>query len=137
MRLEKVILLLIPLCLGVSNLSAQDQNAAQDTGLAVPEAVITSNVIDRIPSDALTTVAPDAGQVYCWTRITGAAGEVEISHVWYRGDEQVARIPLRVASSDWRTWSAKKIDPSWTGEWRVEIVGPDGTVLETVSFTVG
>jgi len=142
MRLDKVILLLIPLCLGVSNLAAQDQSAAQDTaaqatGLAVPEAVITSNVIHRIPSDALTTVAPDAGQVYCWTRITGAAGEVEISHVWYRGDEQIARIPLRVASSDWRTWSAKRIDPSWTGEWRVEIVGPDGTVLETVTFTVG
>ncbi|MGD8700172.1 MAG: DUF2914 domain-containing protein [Gemmatimonadales bacterium] len=141
MRAAAIVLPLIPLCLVASSLAAQDQGATQDStaqpaDLAVPEAVITSNVIDRIPSDALTTVVADAGQIYCWTRVTGAAGEIEISHVWYRGDEEVARIPLRVASADWRTWSAKRIDPNWTGEWRVEIVGPDGTVLKTVSFTV-
>lgn len=137
-----IALALVSLCLGVSDLAAQEQGAMQDTAqqtadLTVAEAVITSNVVDRVPADTLTTVAADAGQVYCWTRITGATGEVEISHVWYRGDEEVARTPLRVASADWRTWSSKKIDPSWTGDWRVEIVGPDGTVLKTVSFTVG
>ncbi|MGD8867835.1 MAG: DUF2914 domain-containing protein [Gemmatimonadales bacterium] len=114
------------------------QDTAQQTvSLTVAEAVITSNVVERVPTDTLTTVAADAGQVYCWTRITGATGEVEIAHVWYRGDEEVARTPLRVASADWRTWSSKKIEPSWTGDWRVEIVAPDGTVLKTVAFTVG
>jgi hypothetical protein len=133
---------LLSMCLGVSSLAAQEQGAMQDTAqqtvsLTVAEAVITSNVVERVPTDTLTTVAADAGQVYCWTRITGATGEVEIAHVWYRGDEEVARTPLRVASADWRTWSSKKIEPSWTGDWRVEIVAPDGTVLKTVAFTVG
>jgi hypothetical protein len=133
---------LLSLCLGVSSLAAQEQGAMQDTAqqtvsLTVAEAVITSNVVDRVPTDTLTMVAADAGQVYCWTRITGATGEVEIAHVWYRGDEEVARTPLRVASADWRTWSSKKFEPSWTGDWRVEIVAPDGTVLKTVAFTVG
>ncbi len=142
MKVATVILPLIPLLLGVSSLAAQAQSTAQDTtrqavGLTVPEAVITSNVVDRQPTDTLTTVAADAGQIYCWTRITGAAGELEISHVWYRGEEEVARTPLRVAGDNWRTWSSKKIDPSWTGEWRVEVVGPDGTLLATMSFTVG
>ena len=53
------------------------------------------------------------------------------------GDEEMGRIPLRVAGSNWRTWSSKNIEPNWTGVWRVDIVGPDGTVLESVSFTVG
>jgi hypothetical protein len=49
----------------------------------------------------------------------------------------VARVPLRVAGSNWRSWSSKNIDPMWTGSWRVDIVGPDGTVLQSLSFTVG
>ena len=44
---------------------------------------------------------------------------------------------LRVAGTNWRTWSSKNIDPMWTGSWRVDIVGPDGEVLQSVSFTVG
>lgn len=141
MRAATVFLCLIPLCLEVSSLAAQDEAAMQDTteqavALSVAEAVITSNVVDRLPADTLTAVAADAGQVYCWTRITGASGEIEISHVWYKGEEEVSRIPLRIAGDNWRTWSSKKIDPSWTGSWRVEVIGPDGTLLKTVSFTV-
>jgi hypothetical protein len=138
MRASAVFLALTLVCLGASGLAAQEQDTAQAaTKLAVASAVVTSAVVDRQPSDTLTAVAADAGTVYCWTRITGAAGEVQISHVWYRGDAEVARIPLRIAGSNWRTWSSKKFIPEWTGAWRVEIVAPDGTVLETVSFTVG
>lgn len=104
--------------------------------LAVDAAVVTTAVTDRRPADTLSTVEADVGQVYLWTRITGAEGETEVVHVWYRGDEEMARVPLRVASPSWRTWSSKNILPAWTGRWRVEVEGPDGSVLETVSFTV-
>lgn len=148
MRSSAFLLCLIWVLSSAATLSAQEEaqdtagRAAQDTAMQAPalvveSAVITSNVMDRQPADTLTTVGADAGQVYCWTRIMGAAGEVQVTHVWYRGDEEVARIPLRVASPNWRTWSSKKLEPSWTGEWRVEVVGPNSDVLETVSFTVG
>lgn len=113
---------------------AQQQMAS---GLDVAEAVITSAVVDRQPSDNLTTVAKDVGTVYCWMRITGAEGEIQVEHVWYKDDTEVARVSLRIAGSNWRTWSSKNIDPMWTGNWRVDVVGPDGTVLESVAFTVG
>lgn len=113
---------------------AQQQMTA---GLEVAEAVITTAVVDRQPTDNLTTVAKDIGTVFCWMRITGAAGEIQVEHVWYKDDTEVARVPLRVAGSNWRSWSSKNIDPMWTGSWRVDIVGPDGTVLQSVSFTVG
>jgi hypothetical protein len=113
---------------------AQQQMAS---GLDVAEAVITSAVVDRQPSDNLTTVAKDVGTVYCWTRITGAEGEIQVEHVWYKDDTEVARVSLRIAGSNWRSWSSKNIDPMWTGNWRVDVVGPDGTVLESVAFTVG
>ncbi|NIN71272.1 MAG: DUF2914 domain-containing protein [Gemmatimonadetes bacterium] len=107
------------------------------TGLEVAEAVITTAVVDRQPTDSLTTVAKDIGTVFCWMRITGAEGEIQVDHVWYKDDTEVARVRLRVAGSNWRTWSSKNIDPMWTGSWRVDIVGPDGAVLQSVPFTVG
>ncbi|MGH7644461.1 MAG: DUF2914 domain-containing protein, partial [Gemmatimonadales bacterium] len=36
-----------------------------------------------------------------------------------------------------RTWSRKTVVPEWTGPWRVEVRDAGGTVLATVSFTVG
>jgi hypothetical protein len=115
-------------------LGAQQQMTA---GLEVAEAVITTAVVDRQPADNLTTVAKDVGTVVCWMRISGAEGEIQVEHVWYKDDTEVARVPLRVAGSNWRTWSSKNIDPMWTGSWRVDILGPDGAVLQSVSFTVG
>ncbi len=123
------------LVLGIATaVLAQQQMAAQ---LDVAESAIATQVADRQPVDNVTTVPPDVGRVYCWTRIAGAQGEVEIVHVWYRGDTEMARVPLRVASNNWRTWSSKNIEPSWTGQWRVDVEAPDGTVLESMSFTVG
>lgn len=137
MRMSTILFSACLLWLGVSRLAAQEPDTAQ-TGsrLSVDDVVITTSVVERQPTDTLTVVAADAGQIYCWTRISGAAGEVEISHAWYHGDKEMARTPLRVAGSPWRTWSSKKIDPTWTGEWRVDVVGPDGGVLRTLSFRV-
>lgn len=112
--------------------------AAQQAGpsLAVAEAVLTTGVQDRQPVDTVSAVPADVGRVFLWTRITGAQGEADVVHAWYRGDEEMARVPVRVASPDWRTWTSKQILPHWTGSWRVEVQGPGGEVLETVSFQV-
>jgi hypothetical protein len=125
-----------PLCLA-SFLGVAVAFAGQATGLVVADAAITTAVVDRQPADNLTAVPADAGTVYCWTRVNGAEGEIQIEHVWYRGDTEMARVPLRVGAGSWRTWSSKQIDPSWTGDWRVDVVGPDGTVLRSLPFTVG
>ncbi|MGD2152762.1 MAG: DUF2914 domain-containing protein [Gemmatimonadales bacterium] len=127
-----------PLSLALLLALAAALGAQQATsGLEVAEAVITTAVADRQPTDTLTTVSKDIGTVFCWMRITGAQGEIQVEHVWYKDDTEVARVPLRVAGSNWRTWSSKNIDPMWTGSWRVDIVGPDGGVLQSLSFTVG
>jgi hypothetical protein len=138
MRRVSAILTLALLVAAASAARAQEEAApAGGAQLAVAEAVITTGVQDRQPVDNVTTVPTDVGTVYCWTRITGAEGEIQLEHVWYKGDVEMARVSLRVAGSNWRTWSSKNIEQIWTGDWRVDIVGPDGTVLDSVSFTVG
>jgi hypothetical protein len=110
--------------------------AQQQAGLDVAEMVITSQVVDRQPADSLTQVDSNVGRVYCWTRVTGADGEITLEHVWYKDDVEMARVPLQIAGTNWRTWSSKNIELIWTGEWRVDAVTADGTVLKSVSFTV-
>lgn len=117
-----------------TTVTAQEQMAAP---LDVAESAIATAVADRQPVDNVTSVPADVGRVYCWTRLVGAEGDVEVVHVWYRSDMEMARVPLRVGSSNWRTWSSKNIEPSWTGQWRVDVEAPDGTVLESMSFSVG
>lgn len=104
--------------------------------ITVAEAVIATSVVDRQAADNVTSVAADVGKVYCWTRLTGAEGEVQVQHVWYHGDNEMARVSLRISGSNWRTWSSKNITPDRAGAWRVDIVGPAGNVLDSVSFTV-
>lgn len=104
--------------------------------LAVADAAIAVAVVNRQPQGVAQTFAPDVGRLYCWTRVTGAVGETQVEHVWYWGDQEMARVPLRIGSPNWRTWSRKNILPEWTGSWRVDVVGPDGTVLRSIPFTV-
>ena len=130
----------ILLVLAAGGLAAQDttQQMAAAPSLSV-EAVVARDVVDRMPVDSGSTFPADVGTLVCWTRVTGAPAGVdtELHHVWFHGDHQVADVVLRPAGSPWRTWSRKTVVPEWTGPWRVEVRDAAGTVLSTVSFTVG
>lgn len=117
---------------------AQEAEAADAaTGpVEVADAAIATGVQERQPVDTLSAVPADIGEVFGWTRVTGFADRGTVVHVWYHDGEEMARVPLRVASPDWRTWSTKQILPSWTGPWRLEVLGPDGETLATLNFTV-
>lgn len=105
--------------------------------IEVPEPVLATEIVDRQPVGAATAFPADVGHIFFWTRVTGATAGTVIEHVWYRGDEEVARVRLRLGGDDWRTWSRKTIPVDWTGDWQVDVVGPDDEVIESVSFTVG
>jgi len=109
---------------------------AESSSLAVERSAIAERVVDREPVEEATTFAADIGQVACFTRIIGAEGEEVIYHVWRHQGQERAKVELTVRGATWRTWSTKKIVPSWTGEWTVEVQDADGNVLKTLSFTV-
>jgi hypothetical protein len=72
--------------------------------------------------------------VIAWTQISGlATGFVE--HVWYRDDKEVARHYLPVSSGrSWRTWSRHTVR---AGDYKVVVLGPDGSKLAQADFQVG
>ena len=110
--------------------------AAPSAQITVDEAAIAKSVMDRQPQDTGNTFAADVGQLFCWTKVTGANG-ASIHHVWFHGDTQVGDVELQVGGSPWRTWSRKTVPTDWTGAWHVEVRDASGTVLKRFDFTVG
>ena len=105
--------------------------------LTIEQAVIARQVEKGEPAGEATTFPSDVGQVACFTKVTGASDETFIEHVWSQGDIERARVRLAVRSPAWRTWSTKRIDPAWTGDWTVRIEDAEGRVLDTLTFTIG
>ena len=110
--------------------------AEQADGLEVIRGVICRDVIDREPVDGGTQFAPSVGKLYCFTQITGAQGPTEVFHVWYFAETERARVSLSVNGSSWRTYSSKIIQPHEIGDWRVDVLDPEGKVLETLLFEI-
>lgn len=104
--------------------------------LEVVEAAITTGVLDHLPIDSVESYTVKAGKLYCFTRVLGSAGRDKVVHVWRREGQEVARIELPLRSDDFRTWSVKTLQPTWSGKWQVDVVDNDGTVLVTLPFVL-
>ena len=103
-------------------------------GIEVREGVMTTAVEDRAPVDDVEVFPAADGQLYCYTKITGATAPTEIVHLWYRGEELMSRVVLPVRSESWRTWSTKQFLPDWQGDWKVEVRDSQGVLLKTLKF---
>jgi len=108
--------------------------SAQEDSLSVGQMIFCTGIEDRMPVGESTQFFESVDAIYCLTRIDGATDTVQVSHVWYFGGEEKARVPLSVKSASWRTWSSKKMLDAWSGVWRVDVLGPDGAVLLSREF---
>ena len=110
---------------------------AQQTGnLNVASAVICKNIVDRQPVEPGTSFSASAGRLYCYSKIADIQNSTQIVHVWYFGDTERARIPLKVNPPSWRTYSSKLIQSHETGKWQVKILDASGNSLEDVEFEI-
>lgn len=104
----------------------------------VPEAVVCREIADRAPAGVAETFSGDVGKLFFFTRIDGLRTDKGIVHRWIHGEEIVAEVHLKVDGWNWRTWSAKSIDPDRPGVWRVEIVDKvTNHIIRTIPFQVG
>ncbi len=109
--------------------------AKAEGGYEVVDVKLGTGVKDREPEGVAESFPASVGKVYCWNKISGPEGG-EITHAWYKGDEKMGEVKLAIKFRSMRTWSAKTIPADGTGSWRVDVLGPDGAVLKSVSFKV-
>jgi hypothetical protein len=136
MKRTIIITLGLLLCMAAVGLAQTEQKSTPASTLKA-EAQVCTSVADRTPQGAATSFGTDVGQVYCWCKVTGGTGEESIKHIWSHSGKVVAEVPLTIKGSSWRTWSAKKIMPSLTGDWEVKVVDAAGNTLATATFTIG
>ncbi len=128
----KIIVLTLIMLLSVSCFSfAQDNN-----GLIVETIQICTSVEDRAPVAEGSVFTGDVERLYCFTGIKNSGETTKVVHVWYYKDKEMTRVQLAVGTPTWRTWSSKRILPSWTGEWRVDVLSADGDVLASKTFEI-
>ncbi|MCP4372531.1 MAG: DUF2914 domain-containing protein [Deltaproteobacteria bacterium] len=111
--------------------------AAQEMGsVKVESAVVCENIVDREPADAGNNFSVTVEKLFFFTKITGAENPIEITHLWFFGDTERARVTLSVKANTWRTYSSKVLQAQEIGAWHIDVLGPEGKVLETVQFEV-
>jgi hypothetical protein len=119
--------------------AAPEFGVVAPSGLTVLRAYICKGIEQSEPTEAGKSFIPTPDGVLrlcCFSEIGGAAEPDTVSHVWYWGQREMARVPLRVRGTRWRTWSTKRIIDEWQGDWRVDIVDRDGFVLASLPFSV-
>jgi hypothetical protein len=129
MKMKKLFgLLFVMVALSTSYVQAGD--------LRVAEGTITTAIEDQMPVDKIDSYRADFGKLYCYTRIVGAQGDTEVTHVWYYQNNELARVTLSVRSADWRTYSSKRFLPQWAGQWRVVVLDADENEIATIPFSL-
>jgi len=109
--------------------------AQEQPALVLEEIQICTAVEDRQPSGVGTVFSDDLDKIYCFTKIAGAEGTTYVYHVWYFGNDEIARVKLPIKARSWRTWSSKKLN-MLLGYGYVEIVSESGDILGRAEFKI-
>jgi hypothetical protein len=104
--------------------------------LTVEDGTICKDVLDYTAVEPGTSFPASVEKLYCYTKIVGALDPTEITHVWFYGDTERARVTLAVNSPLWRTYSSKIIQPYDVGSWNVVVLDQSENVLGSFSFTI-
>ena len=109
--------------------------AQEQPALVLEEIHICTAVEDRQPSGVGTVFPDDLDKIYCFTKIGGAEDTTYVYHVWYFGNDEIARVKLPIKAKSWRTWSSKKLNMV-LGNGHVEIVSESGDILGKAGFEI-
>jgi hypothetical protein len=112
------------------------QESGTSTGLMVEEMTFCTGIEEREPVGEASEFTTELERVWCWTNIVGATDTTLVTHKWYWEGENVAEVELEIRYPRMRTWSYKTITPEMIGNWKVEVVDPDGVILTEKSFTI-
>ncbi|MDH3229083.1 MAG: DUF2914 domain-containing protein [Alphaproteobacteria bacterium] len=94
----------------------------------ISRAQFTSAVLDREPVDEITSIDSRTGSVFFFTEFRNFEG-TNASHRWIYNGEVKFELSFKIRGSRWRVYSQKTLPAEWLGDWKVEIVTEEGTVL--------
>ena len=118
----KKILILLGLLLSLNALS--DEWPHEN----ISNAVFALNIEDRVPINIVEEAGNSLGKIYFFTNIRNLEGE-RITHRWIYKDKVMADVSFDINGPRWRVWSSKNLWYTWIGEWKVQVLRMDGSLL--------
>ena len=94
----------------------------------ISKAVFALDVEDRVPINIVKEADNSLGKIYFFTNIRNLSGE-SITHRWIYQGRVMADVSFNINGPRWRVWSSKNLWHTWIGEWTVEVLTADGSVL--------
>lgn len=114
----------------------QEGISKETTGFTIARVVVGTGVENREPAGVAETFPPSTEKVYCFLEATDIAKDVEVSFVWFHGQNEMRKISLTLKMGPrWRTYAFKNLG-GLKGDWKVEIKDADGNILKEVKFKV-
>ena len=120
--MNKIIILIFGLFLSLTVLS--DEWPHEN----ISNAVFALDVEDRVPINIVEESDNSLGKIYFFTNIRNLSGE-RITHRWIYQGRVMADVSFNINGPRWRVWSTKNLRHTWIGEWRVEVLTDDGSML--------
>ena len=99
----------------------------------ISEAVFALSVEDRVPINIIEELDNSLGKIYFFTNIRNLKDEY-ITHRWIYDDKVMADVRFEIRGPRWRIWSSKNLWHTWIGQWRVQVLLDDVTVLFEKTF---
>ena len=94
----------------------------------ISNAVFALNVEDRVPINIVEEADNSLGKIYFFTNIRNLDGE-RITHRWIYKDKIMGDVSFDINGPRWRVWSSKNLWYTWIGEWKVQVLRMDGSIL--------
>ena len=121
--LMKISIFVAAVALSGNSLAGEVGRAMFTIGIDNREPVIQ---VDSIDSSAYNSIS-------FFTELDNLEGH-NVTHQWTYNDKVMFEKTFEVKGARWRVWTSKTLLPSWTGEWTVNVLDTDRTVLASKSF---
>ena len=77
-----------------------------------------------------------SGEVFCFSEFDPVFEKTHVLHQWYKKDKLIFTMHLTLSPPKWSSFSRIQIRDADKGPWRVEIHDANGTILQTLRFSM-
>ncbi len=104
--------------------------------LTLKEAYMCEAVKNFYPINPAVVFSISVKSISSFTVFDPVPEKTVVYHKWYRKDRLTTTQSLTLEPPAWRTYSSIQLREADKGPWRVEIVGPKGSILKILRFSI-
>ncbi len=107
-----------------------------DAKMKMVQAVICESIDNFKPVNPGVVFSISSGEVFCFSEFDPVFEKTHVLHQWYKKDKLIFTMRLTISPPKWSSFSRVQIRDADKGPWRVEIHDADGTILQTLRFSM-